>query len=232
MRLPFHLLGLVMLAAAPALAQTAAPAQKPTAPAAPLRFYVGLGAYHSNYQNLASWRQGDTGFRVPVQLTAGYQLRPRLALELGVAYSGRGTSYATDGYYYYTSSAPTYFQYAASSTRRMASVSALARYNLTRQAAHRLQADALGGFTLVHETVASHSVAGDSIVGSFQVVPSDFRRAYNTLLLTAGLGLRYRLSPRFALNFDLATNRNLGHPNAYQGFTGSAALGLRYRFGG
>jgi hypothetical protein len=222
-------LGLLLAAPLRSFAQTLADAA-PAVP--PHRFYVGLGAYHSNFQNLGSWRQGDTGFRVPVQLTAGYQLRPRLALELGVAYSGRTSVYAYDSYYYNTSGiAPANYQYSRTTTERVASVSALARYTLTRKPAHRLQFDALGGFTLVHGNVYSRGFEANDFAGSFQAVPFDNHSTHNELLLTAGLGLRYRLTPRFEVNFDLTTNRNLNHPHTYQGFTGSAALGLRYRFG-
>ena len=221
--------GLLLAAALPGLAQTT-----PAEPAAAPRFYVGLAAYHSNYQNLASWRQGDTGFRVPVQLTAGYQLRPRLALELGVAYSGRTATYAYDGYRYdYTTGTPTtsYYQYSATYTGRTTSVSALARYTLTRQPAHRLQVDALGGLTLLHATSYARGFDRNDFSGSMQTTSFDVHRAATDLLLTAGLGLRYRLCSRLALNFDLSTNYNLNHPTPYNTFTGSSALGLRYRFG-
>ena len=218
-------LGLLLTAPFQSFAQT-------TADSPPHRFYVGLGAYHSNYQNLGSWRQGDTGFPVPVQLTAGYQLRPRLALELSAAYSGRTNTYGYDGYYQ-NGNDPTlsYYQYSGTYTERVTTVSALARYTLTRKPARRLQVDALGGFTLVHGNDYARGFEANDFSGTFRSVPFARRATYNALLLTAGLGLRYRLTPRFELNFDLTTNRNLTHPDRYRGFTGSAALGLRYRFG-
>jgi hypothetical protein len=220
-------LGLLLASPLPGLAQTpdAAPVPAP-------KFYVGLAAYHSNFQNLGSWRQGDTGFRVPVQLTAGYQLRPRLALELGVAYSGRTTHYEYDSYYYNTSGmAPARYAYSGAFTDRTTTVSALARYTLTRKPAHRLQFDALGGLSLVHRSYYSRGFEGDDLSGTFQTEPFAVRGSVNDLLLTAGLGLRYRLTPRLGLNFDLTTNYNLSRPNTFNGYTGSAALGLRYRFG-
>lgn len=216
-----------LLLAAPSFshAQTAEPVAAP-------RFYVGLAAYHSNSQNLASWREGDTGFRVPVQLTAGYQLRPRLALELGVAYSGRTTRYAYDGYYYNTSGiAPGYYAYSNTTTERTTSISALARYTLTRQPAHRFQVDALGGLTLIYRNFYSRGFQGDDLSGSYQAAPFAGHGSNGDLLATAGLGLRYRLTSRFALNFDLTTNYNVSNWHTFNGYTGSAALGLRYRFG-
>jgi hypothetical protein len=217
--------GLLLAAALPARAQTA-----PETPVAP-RFYVGLAAYTSNYQNLGSSRQGDTGFRVPVQLTAGYQLRPRLALELGVAYSGRTTRYAYDGYYYDAAGIGFMNSYTSTTTNRNASVSALARYTLTRQPTHRLQVDVLGGFTLVHRDYYSRGSQTNDLSGTLETTPFAYHGSDNQLLLTAGLGLRYRLAPRLALNFDLTTNHNLSNPDRFSGFTGSAALGLRYQFG-
>ena len=206
--------------------------QSPAEPAAAPRFYVGLAAYHSNYQNLGSWRQSDTGFRVPVQLTAGYQLRPRLALELGAAYSGRSGAYAFDRYLNQGTGGPVwYYLYSNTFTDRITTVSALARYTLTRQPAHRLQVDALGGLTLVHGNSYSRGFEASDFSGTFESVPFDRRSTHNDFLLTAGLGLRYRLAPRFELDFDLTTNRNLNNQRVYSGFTGSAALGVRYRFG-
>jgi hypothetical protein len=223
--LPLVLSSLSLLGASlSAIAQT-------TDPAPASRFYVGLGAYHSNFQNLGSWRQGDTGFRVPVQLSVGYQLRPRLALELGVAYSGRTTRYAYEGYYYDFTGPSYYNQYTNTTTERVTTLSALARYTLTRQPAHRLQFDVLGGFTLVHGNYYSRGSETNELSGTLQTEPFAYHGSSNDLLLTAGLGLRYRLTPRLDLNFDLTTNRNLSHPNTYNGYTGSAALGLRYHFG-
>ena len=167
-----------------------------------------------------------------MQLTAGYQLRPRLALELGAAYSGRTGTYAFDGAFYSPTGTSYYAQYSRTFTERITSVSALARYTLTRRPDHRLQVDALGGFTLVHRNVYSRGFEGNDLSGSLQTVPFDVRDAYNDLLLTAGVGLRYRLSPRLALNFDITTNRNMTCPTTFNdGFSGGAALGLRYRFG-
>ena len=226
MFLPFRTLGLLLLAAAPALAQTTpAPAPSP-------RYYVGLGAYHSNYQNLGSWRPGNTGFRVPIQLTAGFQLRPRLALELGAAYSGNTSTYAFDGHYYDAAGNSYYNQYRSTTTGRITSVTALARYALTRQPAHRLQVEALGGVTLMHHDFYSRGSQTTDLTGTLQTMPFAIHNSYNDLLLTAGLGLRYGVSPRFALNLDLTTNHSLSHPSSSNDFTGAAALGLRYRFGG
>ena len=204
-------------------------AQTPdAAPAATLRGYVGLAAYHSTFQHLFSGRPGDTGFRVPVQLTAGYRVRPRLALELGLAYSDR-TATATG--FLIDATGTVSARYTDTRTDRTAAGSAWARYALTRPSAHRLQLEALGGFTLVRTAVHVQTSVTEYPVPGPPSDPYTARRSFNDLLLTAGLGLRYRLSPRCALTFDLTANRNLNHPKTHNGYTGSAALGLRYCFG-
>ena len=71
--LSFALGGLLLSTVRPALAQTSA-----ATPATP-RYYVGLSAYTSYYQQIGNRRTGTTGFAVPLQLTAGYQLSPRVA---------------------------------------------------------------------------------------------------------------------------------------------------------
>ena len=110
-------------------------------PAPAPRFYVGLAAYSSDYQSIGSRRPGVTGFAVPLQLTAGYQLRPRLAVQVGLAYSGSSYAYRGDGYFYNLNSPSNrgiYYNYSGKSNIRAASASVLARYTLTRKAGHRL----------------------------------------------------------------------------------------------
>ncbi|MBO2008138.1 outer membrane beta-barrel protein [Hymenobacter negativus] len=216
------------------LLQVSLPGQAQTAPAPAPRFFVGLAAYRSYYQPLES-RPGVSGFAVPLQLTAGYQLRPRLAVQVGLAYSGSSYAYEGEGYFYNLNRPQgTYYRYTGKSNIRTASASVLARYTLTRKPEHRLQFDALGGFTLEYRRGADHGTYIDSVGGSRNENPYDNRGTDNALLLTAGLGTRYRLTPRFDLSLDLLLNRSLTSPiyfNYQGGLTGSAALGLRYRFG-
>ena len=222
--------GLLLGSVLPARAQTS-----PTAPATPLpgtvRFYVGLGAYSSYYQQLGG--QFNSSTRVPVQLTAGYLLSPRLAVQVGLAYSGTTARYAVTGHVYGNGPAG-YIDYNSTLTSRVLSASVLARYTLTRNPAHRVQFDALGGFTLEHSSVFNRGTQADSLGGTRNVNSYGYRTSRNTLLLTAGLGTRFRLSPRFELFYDLTLNKALTGPDPHPapiGFTGSSALGLRYRFG-
>ena len=224
--LSFALGGLLLAAALPAHAQTA-PAEIPAAP----RFFVGLGAYSSYYQPFGQ-PYGSTGFPVPLQLTAGYQLGPRLAVQVGVAYSGHRYSYNN----YSPQGSPPFVPYTneGRNTRRQASVSVLARYGLTRQATHRLQFDALGGFGLEHSFYNSRGTQTDGFSGTPQTSTYNYTSVRNSYLLTAGMGARYRLSSRFALTADFTVSRalnNVGPGYADPGLTGAAALGLRYRFG-
>ncbi|MCI1189230.1 outer membrane beta-barrel protein [Hymenobacter sp. DH14] len=227
MRLPSLALGGLLLAAA-------LPAHAQTAPAA-ARYYVGLAAYSSYFQPLGDLSQANRNeVRVPLQLVAGYQLRPRLAVQVGVAYSGTTASYATAGRAYSPANPTqgTYFDYNATDTQRRVTLSVLARYTLTRNAAHRVQFDALGGFTLEHGRTFLRGTQADSVGGAFVVSPFSYHASRTNLLLTAGLGTRLRLSPRFTLFYDFTLNKNLNMPGYLPGsLTSSSALGLRYRFG-
>ncbi|UOQ99513.1 porin family protein [Hymenobacter sp. 5317J-9] len=220
-----------LLLALPCLsrAQTTEPAPVP-------KFYVGLGAYGSFYQSLGGRFSNEKGFPVPLQLTAGYQLRPRLAVQLGVAYSGFTSRYDVEGYYFTADPAApeAYYHYTSTSTRRNTSVSALARYTLTRKLAHRVQFDVLGGLTLEHYNGYARGTETQGYVNNLQVTNFDQRYVQNTLLLSAGASVRYRLTPRFDLNLDYTLNHSVltGRPSrGLNSLTGAAALGLRYRFG-
>ncbi|SFP70796.1 outer membrane beta-barrel protein [Hymenobacter arizonensis] len=237
MRLPQLALGGLLLAAAlPALAQTT-----PETTATP-RFYVGLGAYNSYYQQIGNQLLSQDGsFRMPVQLTAGYLLRPRLTLQLGVAYSGSTARYGQSTQFIGGAAGPnsSYYTLDGDYTQRQTSVSGLARYTLTANPSRRLQFDALGGFTLESRNIHSRGTQTTYITGS-PTNASDFafRRTQNTLLATGGVGVRYRVSSRFELTYDFLVSKaltgqqyeGLNNPNK-DVFTGSQALGLRYRFG-
>lgn len=225
---------LLSTAALPALAQTA-PAETPATP----RYYVGLGAYSSFYQSLghASSGPNDYSYRVPVQLTAGYQLSPRVAVQVGVAYSS-----ASFDYNQFTSNTTpgqpaSYYSIKGSTSQRQTSVSALARYTLTANPANRLQFDALGGFTLERGTYHYNGSQTDNSQGPLTTRDYDFRSSQNTFLLTGGVGARYRLSRHFELTYDFTVNKALNNPSYYGGsnatntLTTSHALGLRFRFG-
>lgn len=227
MHFRFLMLGGLLAATLPSHAQTSA-----DAPAA-LRYYVGVAAYSSYFQEFGKQPYGETSFRAPVQLTAGFQVRPRLAVQLGVAYSGATYSYDFTGYSYSDPSVrPVYFHNQGRQTVRVTSVSLLSRYTLTRNPAHRLQFDALAGVSLEHGSGYHRGSQADSLGGTLNTSNFSSRGSQNLFVLNFGLGTRYRLTPRFELNFDLMANSVLpGSSYRIQGLTSTAALGLRYRFG-
>jgi hypothetical protein len=218
-------------------ASLSATAQTASQPGPMPRFYVGVGAYSSYYQKLGGRPPGTTGFGVPVQLTVGYQLRPRWAVQLGLAHSGSTAHDAGIGYveYFDPGYHPSDYYYTEARTVRATSVSALARYSLTRHPAHRLQLDALGGLGLEHRSSYTRGTQTYSLGGGsddVSIMPYSSQNTQNTFLLILGSAARYRLSPRFELNFDAAMNYATSSPSDQaRTLTGSTALGLRYRFG-
>ncbi|HET9502882.1 MAG TPA: outer membrane beta-barrel protein [Hymenobacter sp.] len=202
----------------------------------PPRYYVGLAAYTSSYQPLGG--NYFSGTRIPLQLTAGYQLRPRLAVQVGVAYSGLSYSYFNAGRYYTTSGAAAspyaYYEFQGRNQERNTSVALLARYTLTRKPQHRFQADLLGGFTLERERFnrLSTQTYSDSTRANVITENSDdtFRR--NNLLLTGGASARYRFGRHLEAVLDFTISQSLTDSrNTYSRLTSATALGLRYRFG-
>ena len=214
MRLAFYTLcGLGAAAPCAVRAQVAAPSAAP-------HVYVGLAAYASNYLPLGQfWRHG---FPVPLQATVGYQLSPRWAVQASFAYSGRSNSYSG-----YDGSPTLQPSYTGSYRERLYTTSVLGRYTLTRQAAHRLQIDALAGLSWVHRDFRSGYSRLDSL-GVSTGTTNNYRT--NNLLLNAGLGARYRITPRLEANYNFLLGVPLSGYNA-SGLQPSMALGLQYRFG-
>ncbi len=222
----FRLAGCVLLLSLPLLgrAQTAD---------APPRYYVGLSAYSSDFQPLGGTYYGGT--TVPVQLTVGYQLRPRLAVQLGVAYSGNSRTYTNDGPYgiYTAAGSPAYFAtYSGRTSWRSASAGLLARYTLTRQPTHRVQFDALGGLTLDYDRTnyANTRTDTDNMQTVIATTAYDEHVSRTNLLLTGGLSTRYCFGQRLEAVLDVTLSRSFLR-GQYSGLPGSTALGLRYRFG-
>lgn len=198
------------------------------------RYYVGLALYASPYQPL----RGGGGYLAPIipfQAVAGYQLRPRLAVQLGVAYSSSEYSYFDVGKYFPVGGPArgVFFETTSHGTSAHTSVALLGRYQLTRQPSHRLQVDLLGGVTLEN----THYTRDGTYTDSTQVPISrryDESGSSQAYLLTAGPSVRCRLGRHlealldFTLNYDF--NRD-HHVNSSE-LTGATALGLRYRFGG
>ncbi|MEJ7663774.1 MAG: hypothetical protein WKG07_31700 [Hymenobacter sp.] len=196
------------------------------------RYSVGLAVHSSAYHRLGGGAyQGTT---IPVQVTAGYQLRPRLAVQLGVAYSSTPSNSSTSTFYYYpTPGSPrVYYSSTSRGSERRVSAALLGRYTLTRQPAHRFQADLLGGVTLETYRYTVNGIRSDSSRSPVTASYND-QGTNQAYLLTAGPSVRYRLGRHLEALLDFTLNYNLRRGGYYAatGLTGATALGLRYRFG-
>ena len=189
------------------------------------RFYVGIGLYSSYYNRLGN--PYNLGTAVPVQATLGYQLRPRLAVQASLAYSGNSGHNAGTLTDYATGNTGEYF---SNYRNRFFTLAVQGRYALLRQTAHRLQLDAVGG-----ATIERHTYHGDGAQPNFlspnpgTTTSFDRSSSNNVYLVSLGPSVRFRLASRVEAVGDWLLNvdtRAAEHPNS------SFALGLRYRFGG
>lgn len=190
-------------------------------PAPPTRLYVGVAAYRSAYQFLG--RQQGLPYTFPVQLTLGYQISPRLAVQTGVVYTStagqnQGTVAQPNG---------TPGSYASTYRNRDWSVAVLGRYTLTPRPAARLHVDGLGGFTLERHLFAGTGFYPDASQPT-GTTTYDLNSHDNIYLLTLGVSVRYRMCNHLEAVAEQTANTNI---NAVHAITGSSALGLRYCFG-
>lgn len=167
-----------------------------TTPTPRPRFYVGLSAASSSVKSPDGFTGTptlpNTRNSLPLlpQLTAGWQLAPRLALQLGVRYAQQHDTYnfeqqrvdATERPYL----APGYFAFQL----RSVAVPVLLRYTLTRDAARRLQVDALGGVTLLRRDTRYRSLytyaTSDSAQAPAPVTSGAYRRLTTDVTLRWG----------------------------------------------
>lgn len=218
---PFFLSCAALLLSAPlaTLAQTADPL-----PAH--RFYGGLAVYASAAQRLGGYY--GSRYSVPVQATLGYQLRPRLAVQVGLAYSRVRSNYSYANEYVDPNANLISNLTTSDYARRTFSTSVLARYTITRPGAHRFQVDALGGPSLEHSFSSSATTETTTSQGSTSVSSSDYSYANNNLRLNVGPSFRYRFGKHLDAMYDILLNISLTN----SAYTNTAmALGLRYRFG-
>jgi hypothetical protein len=203
------------------LAQSADPAPGPG-----YQFYGGLALYADGGQALGRFHNGR--FNSPVQATLGYQLRPRLAVQVGLAYSGaKGDDSYSDDYIDSNANLASYTSN-VSYSRRAYSTSVLARYTLTRKATHRFQVDALGGPSFDHFASRFVSTQTTTSQGTIDISVYDQSYRYNNLLVNLGPSFRYRFGGRVEAVYDLLFNVSLTDNHRADA---SMALGLRYRFG-
>lgn len=228
---PFILGGLLLCSSLAGRAQATDPVPAP-------RFYGGLGVYSSSHHNLSSW---GNGARIPVQALVGYQWRPRLAVQLGFAYSGNRSEYAFSNYSYnYPTPPSTSASVAGTSTERSTTTSLLARYTLTRKLAHRFQADLLGGAKFEYSRYRDTGIetSYDQALTVIAATPYEYPSTYTSVLLSFGPSLRYRVFSRLDVVYDLTFDfpvsggkysNSIYSPNRRSQST--MALGVRYHFG-
>jgi hypothetical protein len=224
----FHYLavtGLLLGCTIPSVAQDVAPA--------PYRFYIGLTAYSSSFQPLGGNNyKPSSQITVPVQVVAGYQLRPRWAVQVGAAYTGFHQEYSYLGRYTEAAGANAYdFSYNGRYTIRKLSVALLGRYTLTRTPTHRFQVDALGGFTYEHGSERDAGTFASNQGGPLLTTDYSSVVRQNKLLAGLGPGLRFRAANRLDITLDVVFSSPLYSAGNFD-LTSATALGLRYRFGG
>jgi len=204
-----------------------------TEPAITPKFYVGLGVYGGPYQRLGRTNIRDHKYGVPVQATLGYHLRPRLAVQLGLTYSGYKANYEYDNNYTDINNYRVNHTSNSATTVRTVNTSLLVRYTLTRQPAHRFQVDLAGGLMLVHQRVHLISTNFYSYIDYPQAptttVENDDSYTSNKLYANLGPSFRYRFGQRLEAVGDILFNVPV--TGNYRRLDSSIALGLRYRFG-
>ncbi|MFD1874176.1 outer membrane beta-barrel protein [Hymenobacter bucti] len=210
-------------------------AQDNPAAAAP-KFYAGLAIYSGSYHSLGRLRvpasvstHSTSTYQLPVQATLGYQWRPRLAVQLGLVYSGRRNDYTSAYEYTDANSNMIRFNSTGRSTLRHYTASLQARYTLTRKPEHRFQVDVAGGVAYDHQYYrgVSNEEYTNVSQGTATVTNHDDTLPYNEAFVSVGPSLRYRFGQRLEVVYDLLLNQ----PLSRQSNSGSMALGLRYRFG-
>ena len=206
-------------------------AAQSTEPVSLPKYYVGLAAYTSAYQPVGSryWYR-QKGFSVPLQVTVGYQFRPRWAVQAGLTFRGysQNNSYVSYDYLGNGKMSPP-FAVEGTDWVRTFSASVLARHTLTRAAVHRMQFDLLAGLTLEHFRNSWRTTRTDS--ARAPVTTTDSYHS-SRLLVTGGLGMRYRCSQRLEATYNLLLNYGVNGGYGYSDrFTNSMALGAQYRFG-
>lgn len=184
-------------------------------------FYVGLGA--SALTSLPFQRSYGPTIYGPA-FTAGAQLSPRWALQLG---AGLGWQHEE----YFNSYGAPNTTYASSYKNRFLTLPLLARYTFTAPTA-RFRFDALAGFTLVH--TAAHNTYTVSYANGQVADVNDFDTSDNTYSFSLGPAVRYALTPRVELTANAVVNTVL-NGGYYGTFSDrlylNALVGAHYTFG-
>jgi hypothetical protein len=184
------------------------------------RYYVGVGGSVLN-----GFSSGDSRILGP-SLTAGLQLKPRLAVQIGTTVTWRNYSSS----FVYIDAQQGQTVYTNTSHSNFITVPALLRYTLTpATAAKRLQVDALVGLSLLINT--SRGTSNTLYPDQTQYESSNH---YSNLRgsLVLGPALRYSLTPRVALTAEVPINLVIGFPGSLRkSLFYNLQVGARYNFG-
>lgn len=218
----------VLLAIALPLAATA---QTLAPPVPSPQFFVGLGGTVNTYQRLNGF---NTNSFAPV-LTAGVQLRTRLALQVGVSYRQQTRSSVFAGQLPDARGQLQPGSWASTNRNRSVGIPVLVRYTIAPHLQERFQVDLLGGVTLVRNS--SRYEEAFTYDQTQATVPGDFANANASTdaYLSLGPSARYRVVPHVDLTGDAVFNYWLGGQGTaypFNNLSANLALGVRYRFAG
>lgn len=195
------------------------------------RWTIGLQLTDQAYRLRYTDGAGFQNFG-PLQLSVGYRWKPRWTVEVG-------TTYWRDNYHWTAVGTTISGEPVEEDNRSQAwkaAVPVRVRYTLTRQPAHRLQFDALGGVAVAFTRSTSEWVRTESGVET-----SRYQGTSTGYGVSASLGVGGRLglgkSRRLEIAGELLLNQNLQSANNQRSLDyrpvfsplGSWGLGLRYR---
>lgn len=190
-----------------------------TTPPAP-SFYVGAGATLLTSQPFNRY----SGMQLGPALTAGWQFKPRLALQLSGAYTWNQASYS---YSYSSSLIPTDVNTSEYRTK-LFTFPLLLRGELTAPT-RRLHVDALVGPMLLFSSNSYHYTYSNQ-----GVLLQDETRNSTGLLVSLALGpaLRYSITPHLDVAADALVNFGLdsNYSNLADHLFSNILLGVNYRF--
>jgi hypothetical protein len=210
-------------------------AQTPGLLATPKAYYVGVQAGSSRYEMFyRNPTVTPTVFVIsPWQLTAGYCLTPRLAVQLSFTHSR--TTYDSPGAILVLPNGQLALFNIYHEEDAQTALPIVLRWALSKPVA-RLQADAILGLTWAHHFYQATSY--DQLDGK---ITREYAYGNQGSLgyLTAGIGGRYAISQHFEATGDIAWNRTMNDESSSihrqvsgnsLGLTRSMSIGVRYRF--
>jgi hypothetical protein len=213
-------------------AQTDTPASFP-------RWYVGVQYGRHDYQLALSARSGPlyggaarTNAYRP-QLTLGYQVKPNLAVQAGLAPARQSFSYGGTG----TNDAGQPLSEKGTSTTQSLALPLLVRYTIGLKPWKKLELDALAGTVLFWSRGESEFTRTEN---GEVTAHSQFRTTINNAFITVGPSARYAFGRHVEAYADWLFYKNLrtssatysgGSPTNNAGITNALNLGIRYRFG-